>query len=230
MKTLPYYWRLSAFYLFYFGSIGAFLPYWALYLHTLGFNAVAIGELIAILLALKIIAPNISGWIADHTGRHIALVRLSSLLAALFFIPLLIVEQSYLWLALIIGVFSFFWHAALPPFEATTLAHLGKQAHRYSQIRLWGSIGFILTVTLFGWLFEYISVTLLPNLLIGLFTGIWLTSLLVPEKETAHQFLSSESFYQVIKQPSAIALFSVCFLIITPFTPFIWKTMAILAT
>jgi PPP family 3-phenylpropionic acid transporter len=212
MKTLPYYWRLSAFYLFYFGSIGAFLPYWALYLHTLGFNAVAIGELIAILLALKIIAPNISGWIADHTGRHIALVRLSSLLAALFFIPLLIVEQSYLWLALIMGVFSFFWHAALPPFEATTLAHLGKQAHRYSQIRLWGSIGFILTVTLFGWLFEYISVTLLPNLLIGLFTGIWLTSLLVPEKETAHQFLSSESFYQVIKQPSAIALFLVCFL------------------
>ena len=212
MKTLPYYWRLSAFYLFYFGSLGAFLPYLALYLHTLGFNAVAIGELNAILLATKIIAPNISGWIADHTGRHIALVRLSALLAALFFIPLLIVEQSYLWLALIMGVFSFFSHATLPPFEATTLAHLGKQAHRYSQIRLWGSIGFILTVTLFGWLFEYISVTLLPNLLIGLFAGIWLTSLLVPEKKTAHQFLSSESFYQVIKQPSAIALFLVCFL------------------
>ncbi|HID99506.1 MAG TPA: MFS transporter [Thiotrichaceae bacterium] len=211
MKTLPYYWRLSAFYFFYYASLGAFLPYWALYLHTLGFNAQAIGELIAILLAMKIIAPNISGWIADHTGRPIALVRLCALLAALFFITILF-GQSYLWLAIVLGVFSVFWHATLPPFEAYTLARLGKQSHRYSQIRLWGSIGFILTVILLGWLFESFSVTLLPILLIVLFAGIWLSSLLVPEKKTAHQFVSSESFYQVIKRPSAIALFLVCFL------------------
>ena len=156
-QMVPYYWRLSAFYLFYFGSLGALMPYWSLYLHALGFEAQAIGELIAIIMATKIVAPNIWGWIADHTGRPIGLVRVSSMLTALCFLGVF-VGHSYLWLALVMGMFSFFWNAALPPFEATTLAHLGTQAYRYSHVRLWGSIGFILTVALFGWLFEYLSI------------------------------------------------------------------------
>ncbi len=211
MKTIPYYWRLSAFYFFYFGSLGAFMPYWALYLHTLGFNAQAIGELVAIILATKIIAPNIWGWIADHTGRHIALVRFSSLLAVLCFMGVLI-GNSYLWLAFIMVLFSFFKNAALPQFEAVTLALLGTQAHRYSHIRLWGSIGFIITVIFFGWLFQYVSVTLLPILLISLYTCVWLTSLLVPESVTTHHSTSSQSFYQLLKHPAIIALFFICFL------------------
>jgi len=53
------YWRLSGFYFFYFASLGALVPYWGLYLRTLGFNVVEIGELIAIIMATKIVAPNI---------------------------------------------------------------------------------------------------------------------------------------------------------------------------
>ena len=41
------YWRLSGFYFFYFAALGALIPFWGLYLQTLGFDAVAIGELIA---------------------------------------------------------------------------------------------------------------------------------------------------------------------------------------
>jgi len=211
MNTVPYYWRLSAFYFFYFGSLGALMPYWGLYLQTIGFDAQAIGELLAILLAAKIIAPNIWGWIADRTGHYMILVRFGSLFAILTFLGVF-VEQSYLWLALIMSLFGFFWNAALPPFEATTLAHLGKQAHRYSQIRLWGSVGFIVTVVLFGWLLQYISVTWLPTFLISLLTGIWLTSLFVPEKKIVPQSVDTESFTQIIKQPFVIALFLACFL------------------
>lgn len=212
MNSVPYYWRFSAFYGFYFGSLGALIPYWGLYLQTLGYDAKAIGELIAIILATKIIAPNIWGWLADHTGRHIALVRVTSLLTVLCFLGVLI-GDSYLWLAFVMAMFSFFWNAALPQFEATTMAHLGTQAHRYSQIRLWGSVGFIAAVVLLGWLFEYVSITLLPIILASLLAGIALTSWLVPEKiTTPRQSNNTESFYQVIKQPAVIALFLVCFL------------------
>jgi PPP family 3-phenylpropionic acid transporter len=69
------------------------------------------------------------------------LVRLGSLLAVISFAGVLF-GQSYLWLAFISVVFSFFWNAALPSFEATTFAILGDQSHRYSQIRLWGFGGF----------------------------------------------------------------------------------------
>ncbi len=33
---------------------------------------------------------------------------------------------------------AFFWHAILAQFEVITLAHLGSQSERYSQLRLWG--------------------------------------------------------------------------------------------
>jgi PPP family 3-phenylpropionic acid transporter len=211
MNTVPYYWRLSAFYFFYFGSLGALMPYWGLYLQTIGFDAKAIGELIAILLAAKIIAPNIWGWLADRTGHYMVLVRFGSLLTVLSFLGVF-VEQSYLWLALIMGIFGFFWAAILSPFEATTLAHLDTQAHRYSQIRLWGSVGFIITVALFGWLFKYLSVTWLPTLVISLFAGIWLTSLFVPERKIVPQSIDTQSFAHIIRQQPVIALFLACFL------------------
>jgi PPP family 3-phenylpropionic acid transporter len=211
MNTVPHYWRLSAFYLLYFSSLGALMPYWSLYLKALGFNAIAIGELIAIIMATRIIAPNIWGWIGDHTGKHVVLVRVCSLLTVICFSGVLL-GSSYLWLALIMGTYSFFWNAVLSQFEATTIAHLGTQAHRYSHLRLWGSIGFIITVVLFGWLFERVSITLLPTLLIGIFASIWLMSLLVPEKATTQHTVSTNSLYQVLKRPSVISLFLVCFL------------------
>ncbi|MCK5718246.1 MAG: MFS transporter [Thiomargarita sp.] len=206
------YWRLSAFYFFYFGSIGALLPYFGLYLKEIGFNVQAIGELTAIILATKIIAPNLVGWIADHTGRSMQMVRLSSFLSLLCFLGVF-VGHRYLWLVLVLGSFSFFWNAVLPQFEATTFAHLGEQSERYSHIRLWGSIGFILVVGLFGGLFELISITLLPDLFMILLIGIALTSLCVPEKINKHKSTSTASFYQLIKQPSMIALFLSCFLL-----------------
>ncbi len=208
---MNYYWQLSAFYLFYFASLGALVPYWGLYLHTLGFDANAIGELMAIIMVTKMVAPNIWGWIADYTGKHIFLVRFSSILAVIFFAGILI-DQSYTWLVIILFLFSFFWNAALPQFEAVTFNLLGKQPHQYGMIRMWGSVGFIITVALFGWLFQYVSITLLPIFLIGLFTCIWLTSLLIPERATTNPSTSTESFYQIITRPTIIALFISCFL------------------
>ena len=38
------YWRLSGFYFFYFAALGVLAPYWGLYLKSLGFDAVAIGQ------------------------------------------------------------------------------------------------------------------------------------------------------------------------------------------
>ena len=82
--SLPY-WRLSNFYLFYFASLGALLPYWGLYLKSEGFSALEIGELMALVMATKIISPNIWGWIADHTGKKMTIIRIGSLVSILCF-------------------------------------------------------------------------------------------------------------------------------------------------
>lgn len=211
MKNPPY-WRLSGFYFFYFAALGALIPYWGLYLKSLGFNESDIGELIAIIMATKIVAPNIWGWIADHTGKRMQIIRVASLFAVLAFAGVFF-GSDYWWLALVTILFSFFWNASLPQFEATTMNHLGEQPHRYSAIRLWGSIGFIVAVAGLGTLFDHFSVSLLPIVLLVLYVGIWLNSLLVPEHASAHLTLDREPLRRVLGKPEVLALLLVCFLV-----------------
>ena len=62
------YWRLSSFYFFYFAALGGLVPYWGLYLKQLGFDAVAIGTLMAIPMATKFVAPYLWGWLGTTSA------------------------------------------------------------------------------------------------------------------------------------------------------------------
>ncbi|MGD8591271.1 MAG: MFS transporter [Gammaproteobacteria bacterium] len=208
--TVPY-WRLSGFYWFYFASLGALVPYWSLYLKELGYAAQDIGFLMAIIMATKIVSPNIWGWIGDHTGQRMNIVRLGSLLAALCFAGVY-ASNTYWWLVVVMVMFSFFWNAALPQFEAITFNYLQHQTHRYSNIRLWGSIGFILTVVLLGPVLDRWGAGVLPHVLLLLFTGIWLSSLVVPERASGVFHGSHESLAKLLKTPAVLALLLVCLL------------------
>ena len=205
------YWRLSGLYLFYFASLGALLPYWSLYLKSLDFSITEIGQLMALLMATKIVAPNVWGWIADHTGRRMSIIRIASLLAVITFAGVF-VSDGFWWLALVLVVFSFFWNATLPQFEANTMSHLGDELHRYSGIRLWGSVGFILAVAGLGALLGHYSIAVLPYVLLGLFALIWLNSLSVPESAAGHLPLDQQPLYKVLQRPAVLSLLAVSFL------------------
>ena len=143
------YWRLSSFYLFYFAALGVLAPYWSLYLKDLNFNAVAIGQLMAIPMATKLIAPYVWGWLGDHLGHRMSIVRLGSLLTAIIFVSVFWLT-GFWGLGIAMALFSFFWNAVLPQFEAVTFDYLGDDVSRYTRVRVWGSVGFILSVVLLG--------------------------------------------------------------------------------
>jgi MFS transporter, PPP family, 3-phenylpropionic acid transporter len=205
------YWRLSGFYLFYFASLGAMLPFWGPYLKARGFGPAEIGELMAVIMVSKLIAPNILGWIADHTGHRMPIVRLASLLSTLCFVGVFYAE-GFWWLALVMMLFSFFWNASLPQFEAVTMSHLKDRIQHYSRIRLWGSIGFILTVGLLGMLLETQGVEVVPQAVLLLYIGIFLFSLIVPEKGALHPAVAQGSIMRVLRRPEVLALLVVTFL------------------
>ena len=205
----PYY-RLSGFYFFYFASIGAFVPFWSLYLAELDFAPAAIGELMAILMATKIIAPNLWGWIADHTGQRMRVIRIATFLAFVIFIGV-VFARGYWALAILMAAFSFFWHATLPQLEATTMGHLREDSHRYALIRLWGSIGFIVSVTLMSPVFDAIGIQWLPVILLGLLGGIWLNAMIVPGEAETTEHDGGVSIWRVLRAPAVIALFAACF-------------------
>lgn len=206
------YWRLSGFYFFYFSTLGGFLPYWGLYLQEQGFSAQHIGELMAMLAGTKIIAPNVWGWIADHTGRSMGIIRFASFLAALVFAGVF-VDTGYAWLAAVTILFSFFWNAALPQFEAVTLAHLGADSHGYSQVRLWGSVGFIVAVVGFGSAIDVYSISLFPIVVTTLLAAIWLMSHTIPEKSVPHTEEMPARLREIFRDPGVSAFFVVFMLV-----------------
>ena len=216
--SIPY-WRLSGLYFFYFASVGAYVPYWSLYLKDSGFDHAEIGQLSALMLSTKIIAPNFMGWLADHTGKSMRLIRLASLLAAVIFVGFLFVEQ-YLWFAVVTVGFSFFWNAVLPQFEAVTLAHLKSESYRYSRIRLWGSVGFILTVLSLGRLFEKQPIQGLEYCLLWLLILSALTTFITPETSTDKVQNSSISVLPLLKKPEVWVFITVNVLVQISHAPY----------
>lgn len=207
-RALPY-WRLSGFYFAYFALLGGVAPFLALYFHHLGFSAARIGELIAIPMIMRCLAPSLWGWLGDRTGQRLLIVRLGALATAVCFTGIFL-RQDYLWLAIVMALHSFFWHAVLPQFEAITLAHLGERSARYSQVRLWGSVGFIATVVGLGWYLDGRSLDLYPAAMLGIMIAIFCCSLLVPDPPRLTQQESGEQgggFLRQLRQPGVPAFF-----------------------
>jgi PPP family 3-phenylpropionic acid transporter len=208
---LPY-WRLSGFYFCYFATLGAFLPFWSLYLKQIGFSAAEIGELTGMLLATKIIAPYLWSWLADRTGRCLRLIRLTLLFAVLIFCGFLY-RHDYLWVAAVTVGFSFFWNATLPQFEAATLMHLRTEPQRYSRVRLWGSVGFIAAVLGIGRFLDDFNIEYLPWIIASLLLSNWLMALITPEALVHHDGQPVDSLLKLIFKPELLAFFSVYLLL-----------------
>lgn len=208
MTALPY-WRLSSFYLFYFALLGATAPFLALYFHHLGFSSARIGELVAIPMLMRCVAPNIWGWLGDYTGRRLAIVRFGAVCTLLSF-SLIFVSQSYAWLALVMALHAFFWHAVLPQFEVITLAHLQGQTSRYSQVRLWGSVGFILAVVALGRLFEALSLDIYPVAIVLIMAGIIGASMWVPNAQPVATGGrgAGDGFLRQLRSPGVLAFYA----------------------
>ncbi|MFW1676298.1 MFS transporter [Pontibacter sp. JAM-7] len=215
MSQATPYLKLSGFYFFYFALLGIMVPYWTLYLKSFGFEAQVIGVLMAILHGSRIFAPYLWGRLADETGQRLKIVRWGAAITWCVFL-LIFWQASALGIGLVMLGFSFFWNAVLPQFEVITLGHLGERKHRYSQIRLWGSVGFIITVAGVGVLLDWVSVRWLPWMMLLAMVGIWLSSLWVAEpaqQSVATKGSAGQAFRAVLRQPQVKAFFLICLLV-----------------
>ncbi len=208
--ALPY-WRLSGFYFFYFAFVGAFTPYWSLYLQSLQYSAFQIGMLMSLLQVSRIFAPNLWGWLADHTGKRVAVVQLAALLSLLFYLGAFL-EGGFAWMFAVMLLMSLFWSASLPLVEAITLGHLGGSPAGYGRIRLWGSIGFIVAVVALGYVLDYAPLEALLWVVLGLKAGILLFSRWIPDASVAPHHTDHVPVWHILRQPHVAALLTACFL------------------
>lgn len=205
------YWRLSGFYFFYFATLGVLVPYWGLYLQSVGFTPVDIGNLIAILMFSRIVAPMVWGWIADHRESRMAVVRLASFLTVAAFSGAFF-GASFWWLAAVMLLFSFFWHASLPLLEVFVMRHTASRPGAYGRVRMWGSIGFIVAVTALGPVIDMRGPWWALPALLTMMLGIWLFSLVLPESEMKGAVEHPGPFRQALLRPEVFAFLLACLL------------------
>lgn len=195
------------------------MPYWGLYLQGLKFSPESIGQLMAILMATRIIAPNFWGYVADKTGKRLQMVRAGAFLLMFFWLGVFFTENFWP-LAFVLLGYSFFQNAILAQFEAVTIAHLGAQRELYSRLRLWGSIGFIVTGASLGMLFDQVSVSWLPLCLLVCAAASWLASLQVPDIATPTHAHRQEDFFSILRRPTVMAFLAAHFLLQLSHAPY----------
>ena len=201
----PIHLNLSAFYFFYFAYLGAFAPFFALYLTSVGMSAVEIGVLMALPQLTRILAPHLWGWLADHTGRRIGVVRISGAAGMVAFLGVF-AGNSFAWLFVVLFAMMFFWSAALPLVEATTLSKLGDETARYGRIRVWGSVGFIAAVVAVGYLIDATAPRSVLWVIAGLMAGMLLLSFTLSETKPEPCESDDLPVWQIVRKPAVLAV------------------------
>ena len=210
--------RFAAYYFFYFAFVGVFSPYWSLYLQHLSFGAFDIAVLMSLLQVTRVFAPAAWGWLADRFGRQAAVVRAAALAGMLVFLPVFWV-RDFAGMFAVMLLIAFFWSASLPLVEAMTLGHLGKETARYGRIRLWGSIGFVLTVLGCGWWLDHASIDALPWLVLALLAGIAIFAWRLPEApRQSHP--DATPLRDLLRRPAVWALLGACALMSVAHGPY----------
>lgn len=135
--------RLAAFYFAYFFALGAFSPYFAPWLQSIGTTAWQISILMSLWYGTRVFAPPLWAWCLARYGRPAWWLRLACMVTLLSF-ALFLLPLPFAGLLLVMLVFTSFYNVVMPQFEAITLDFLGDRRDRYARIRLWGSVGFLL--------------------------------------------------------------------------------------
>ncbi len=149
----------------YFAHIGFFNPYLPLWLKDMGLGLVAISLLTSVQSATRLLAPYGWGWLSDHTGERVKLLRFGATAALLLSFGLWWQGGAW-WIALVLFL-MFLNTSAMMSMSEAAMAHLVSaggsfDAKRYGRVRLWGSLGFLVTVFAAGAWFEHFGMQHFP--------------------------------------------------------------------
>ena len=218
MGALPYR-RLAGFYFFYFAYLGAFAPFFSLYLDGIGMSAVEIGVLMSLPQLTRIVAPHLWGWLADRGSSHLRVARIAGVAGMIAWLGVFAGTQ-FAWLFAVLLAMTFFWSAALPLVEATTLSHLGEETARYGRVRVWGSLGFVAAVVGVGYALDYSSTRTVLWIVLGLMGGMLGFCWAVPDARVAPHATDDLPIGHVLRRPEVVALILACALMSAAHGPY----------
>ncbi len=172
-------------YFFYFGVMGVFLPYFNLYLKHLDFSGFQIGVIYGLRTLTMVFFSLAWAFLADRYSIRKPVYIFCNLAACAAFALYLTTEDFTAMLAITL-VYSVFYGPIIAFLEAFTMDSLGRQdeggKRRYGNIRVWGSMNFILVSLLVGWAIDMVPLKIVLVLILAGSVLQGLFSLTVPGK------------------------------------------------
>jgi len=150
------------FFLFcYYAHAGTWSTYATLFFAEHGMTVGQIGILMSMIQVLRIIGPNVWGYVADHYDRRVTVLRMAGFAALLGFSGFFFGSTfGHFMLAMI--VLNLFTSGQAPICEALMLSELRGDLTFYGRIRMWGSIGFIVAVSAAAYALDHYGIVALP--------------------------------------------------------------------
>jgi MFS transporter, PPP family, 3-phenylpropionic acid transporter len=180
--------RVGALSFFYFAAIGLFNPYAPLWFQSLGFSTLAIGFIVSLQSATRLVFPYAWSWAGDQTGRRVELIRWSAAGALLAALGLMGVTAA-IPVAVVVTLMFVANSGAVPLSEALLGLLLstktGTDLKRYGRVRVWGSLGFIVAVTCFGGLLEALGIGVFPVFVAAMNGLLLLAALRLPSTQAS---------------------------------------------
>lgn len=141
---------ISIQYALYFGTLGVFLPYFNLYCHHLGFSGVQIGALSSLRSVVLVVFALAWAAVADRFHIRKPLYVLCNIISTLVW-GFYFIADTFWAMFMITAFYGVFYAPIIAFLEAFSMELLGKGKRGYGGLRVWGSIAFIVVVTLVGW-------------------------------------------------------------------------------
>ncbi len=201
--------RIAAFYFAYFCYLGAYAPFFTLYLAGEGFSAPEIATIQALPQFVRIFAPMAWGWLSDATGSRRGVVALSCGLTTIS-IGVLFLVSGFFPTAVTVATIGLCSAAVLSIVDALTFSVLGARTDRYGPIRLWGSVGFIVAVLATGALLDMAPVNKLLWVLFGLCLATFVVSFGLPKLQVERTEHVKGSLGAILRRPEVVAFFGAC--------------------
>jgi len=170
----------------YFAHIGFFNPYLPLWLKAQGLPIVVISLLASVQSFTRVFAPYAWGALSDHTGERVKLLRISAAIALVASAGLWIEGDAW-WIAFVLLLLFTHTSSMMSLTEAAMAQLVAGDWGRYGRVRLWGSVGFMLTVFAAGAWFERFGMGAFPGWTALTLLGVLLCTWWLPNvREPVH--------------------------------------------
>lgn len=161
------------------GINGILLPFFPVWLKSISLNDVEIGLILSIPIVLRVISGPLAGFLADRLQERARVLLISAGLSIATALALMVADGF--WMVLVIfSLQGVVFAPFMPVLESITVMGVRRWGFRYGSIRVWGSIGFVVTTLMAGPAISHFGSGIVPLAAALVFSTLLVAALVVP--------------------------------------------------